>query len=127
MRGAAGTLRVAPGIRAPASLGRFAIVTAYNPASALTSTQDNRAALRRLRAELNDVRWLPARGHGTGPRGRAWDEPAFALLGAASHALALALGERLNQNAVLLGLPGGLPWLAATRPGFCGRSVGERL
>jgi hypothetical protein len=123
------SLRVAAGFPAPAELDHFAIVTAYNPASTITRTDLNRSAHRALRAELDAIghRWLPARAHGTGAAARRWDEPGFALLGPGAGAAALALGERLGQNAVLVGASGAAPGLVAARAGFCGRRVGDPL
>ncbi|HLM69403.1 MAG TPA: DUF3293 domain-containing protein, partial [Longimicrobium sp.] len=116
VRAPGGTLHLAPGRPAPRPLRPAAIVTAYNPASVRTSLAENRAAARRLLAQVADlgVPCLPARAHAPDLR---WNEPGVALLGPASLAAAVRLGAEWGQNAIL-GVDGaGVISLVATRPG----------
>lgn len=124
-----GTLRLAPGRPAPRPLRPSAIVTAHNPFSQPTPLAENRAAARRLlaRAAGFGVPCLPSRAHGTGPERLRWSEPGLALLGPAALDLAIALGVENGQNAILAVSPGGRVEIVATRNGFCGRAVGEKL
>ncbi len=124
VRTSGGSLRLAPGRPAPRPLRPAAIVTAYNPASVRTSVAENRAAARRLVDEVAalGVPCLPARAHAPDPR---WNEPGVALLGPAALAAAVRLGVACGQNAILAVDGAGLVSLVATRPGFCGRGVGE--
>lgn len=124
-----GTLRLAPGRRAPRPLRPSAIVTAYNPFSQPTPRAYNRAAARSLlaRAAGLDAPCLPARAHGTGPERLRWSEPGLALLGPAALDIAIALAAEYRQNAILAVSPGGSVEIVATRNGFCGRAVGEKL
>ncbi len=119
-----GTLRLASGGPAPRPLRPAAIVTAYNPASVRSSPAENRAAARRLLDEVAALRvpCLPARAHAPDPR---WNEPGVALLGPAALDAAVRLGVAWRQNAILTVDEAGLVSLVATRPGFCGRGVGE--
>jgi hypothetical protein len=119
-----GTLHLAPGCPAPRPLRPAAIVTAYNPASARTSLAENRAAARRLLAQVAalGVPCLAARAHAPDPR---WTEPGVALLGPAALDAAVRLGVQWGQNAILAVDGSGVVSLVATRPGFCGRGAGE--
>jgi len=119
-----GTLHLAPGRPAPRPLRPAAIVTAYNPASVRTSVAENRAAARRLLAQVValGVPCLPARAHAPDPR---WNEPGVALLGPGALDAAMRLGAAWGQNAILAVDGAGVVSLVATRRGFCGRGVGE--
>jgi hypothetical protein len=119
-----GTLHLAPGRPAPRPLRPAAIVTAYNPASVRTSVAENRAAARRLLAQVEalGVPCLPARAHAPDPR---WNEPGVALLGPAALDAAVRFGAEWGQNAILAVDGASVVSLVATRPGFCGRGVGE--
>lgn len=121
-----GTIRLAPGCPAPPLLRPAAIVTAYNPASSPTAAPQNRAAARRLLAQVAElgIPFLPARAHGST---REWDEPGLALLGPAARAAALRLAGSWHQNAIASIEDDGRVVLLATRPGFCGRAVGEEV
>lgn len=124
VRAPGGSLRLAPGRPAPRPLRPAAIVTAYNPASVRASLAENRAAARRLLDEVAalGVPCLPARAHAPAPR---WNEAGVALLGPAPLDAAVRLGVAWAQNAVLAVDDDGLVSLVVTRPGFCGRGVGE--
>lgn len=124
VRAPGGTLRLAPGRPAPRPLRPATIVTAYNPASVPTSPAENRAAARRLLAQVAalGVPCLPARAHAPDPR---WNEPGITLLGPAALDAAVRLGVEWGQNAILAVDGAGLVSLVVTRPGFCGRSPGE--
>ncbi|HEX8670343.1 MAG TPA: DUF3293 domain-containing protein [Longimicrobium sp.] len=124
VRAPGGTLRLAPGRPAPRPLRPAAIVTAYNPASVHASAAENRAAARRLLAQVValGVPCLPARAQAPDAR---WNEPGVALLGPAALAAAVRLGIEWGQNAILAVDDAGLVSLVATRPGFCGRDPGD--
>jgi hypothetical protein len=124
VRAPGGTLRLAPGSPAPRPLRPAAIVTAYNPASVRTSLAVNRAAARRLLAQVAalGVPYFPARAHAPNPR---WNEPGISLLGPAALDAAVRLGIEWGQNAILAIDGAGHVSLVATRPGFCGRSPGD--
>lgn len=124
VRAPGGTLHLAPGRPAPPPLRPAAIVTAYNPASVRASPAENRAAARRLLAQVAalGVPCLPARAHAPDPR---WTEPGVALLGPAALEAAVRLGIEWAQNAILTIDAAGRVSLVATRPGFCGRSPGD--
>lgn len=119
-------MRLAPGRPAPRLLRPSAIVTACNPASAVTPVPENRAAARRLLAQVTalGIPFFPTRAHGSI---REWDEPGLALLGPAARAAALRLAESWHQNAIIMIEDDGRVVLLATRPGFCGRAVGQEL
>lgn len=127
VRYAGRSIRIRPGHPAPGALGHFAVITAYNPASAATPLADNRRATRALGRGLAGRAWRPARAHGTGADARRWDEPGFAVLGPDARRSAVELGRALGQNAILAGAPGQPVVLVVTREGFCGRPVGESL
>jgi hypothetical protein len=126
VRAPGGTLRLAPGRPAPRLLRPAAIVTACNPASAPAPRPENRAAARALLREVSalGIPCLAARAHGST---REWDEPGLALLGPAARATALRLAAQWGQNAIAFTGTDGRVVLLATRPGFCGRAVGQEL
>jgi hypothetical protein len=119
VRGGGRTWRIVPGQPASLPVSAVVVLTAYNPASNPTSHAENRAALRTLRATLDAAGhpWLPARAHGTGETARQWDEPGFALSGEDAVELSVALGQMLDQNAVLVARAGEPPSLVVTRAG----------
>lgn len=121
-------LRVGRPAPLPPALRPAAVLTAWNPASELRSPARNRAAQRRLRAELDGLglALLPARARGTGPDADLWDEPGF-LACAAPLAAVTDLAGRYGQNAILWIGDRGVPELRASRPGFCGRRPGDPL
>ena len=119
------TLRLAPGTPAPRPLRSSAIVTAYNPFSAPATPAQNRAAFRRLLARVAGARRFPTRAHGTGPERLRWSEPGLSLPGAPD--AAITLGVEFLQNAILTVDAHGRVEIVVTRPGFCGRAVGERI
>lgn len=126
----AGPLSVRIGVPAPLPAADLpvAIITAYNPASLRCSPMENRTANARLEQHLQETgsRYLRALAHGTGPEATAWDEPGFAAL-AVDQERIIALGRDFGQNAIVWAAPDAPAVLIATRPGFCGRSVGETL
>jgi hypothetical protein len=121
-----GTLRLAPGRPAPRLLRPAAIVTACNPASAPAPKPENRAAARRLLQQVSElgIAFFPARAHGSAPE---WDEPGLALLGRSARDTAVRLAAAWGQNAIAAIGRDGRVVLLATRPGFCGRAVGEEV
>lgn len=120
-----GRVEVRSGVAAPAALRPSAIVTAYNPASQIQSTEQNRRAdqalLARIRA-LGLPHWRTL-AHGTGGD-PSWDEPGWCLLGDTREP-AVALGRDFGQNAIVwIDSEGGVA-MVGTRDGFCGARVGE--
>jgi len=119
------TLRV--GHPAPAPLHRTAVVTAYNPRSRPLSAARNRLADAALRRRLRgmDLRFHSVEAVPEGSGGDAWREPGYAVR--CTPDVAVALGRRYGQNAILWVVGGGWVQLIATRPGFCGAAPGEVL
>lgn len=121
-----GRVEVRSGVRAPAVLRPSAIVTAYNPASRLHSTEQNRRADGALLARIHALglpHWRTlARGTGGDPG--AWDEPGWCLSGD-TRAAAVALGRDFGQNAIVWVDPDGGVAMVCTRDGFRGARVGE--
>ena len=118
-----------PGSRAlPAELLPLAVVSAYNPRSVPRSVTRNRLADRALERRLRHAgaAFFRSLAGGTGPEAACWDEPGFALP-RADRASAVRLARRFGQNALLWLDADGTASLVATRPGFCGKRVGETL
>lgn len=88
-----------------------ALVTAANPRGAARSHAENDAALAALKSTLAGP-WLPAEGRDAAGR---WRETSVLLLGIA-RADAVALGRRLDQNAIVFAERGGVPELVFMRP-----------
>jgi hypothetical protein len=105
-----------------------AIVTACNPASHLQPEPDNHAANQRLRRVLlaTGASIVPALARGTGADAGVWDEPGF-LVSGISLAEAVNIAMSFGQNAIVWLDRQAAPVLIATRPGFFGASVGDRL
>ncbi|HET7234297.1 MAG TPA: DUF3293 domain-containing protein [Longimicrobium sp.] len=122
-----GTVQLRPGLAAPEALRPSAIVTAYNPASKIQSTEANERAdhalLGRVRA-LGLPHWRTL-AHGTGGGDpSAWDEPGWCLPGdTLDHAV--ELGRDFGQNAIVWTDAAGAVAMVCTRDGFCGARVGE--
>lgn len=91
-----------------------AFVTACNPYSAALSDDHNRERQARLERELRarSLRFLP--GIGQHPSNEWPGEPSFLIL-ALSLASARALGERLEQNAIVWAGEDGVPQLVLLR------------
>jgi len=105
-----------------------AILTAYNPRSQLQSEESNAAANRELGAALADAgaSCLATRAHGVGDDAGQWDEPGFCASGLPlAHAIILA--SRFDQNAIVWVDIDAVPVLIATRDGFTGARMGQRL
>jgi len=99
--------------------GRFgvscgAFVTACNPYSAALADEDNRERQAKLERELRarSLRFLP--GLGQHPSNEWPGEPSFLIL-ALSLASARALGDRLEQNAIVWAGEDGVPQLVLLR------------
>lgn len=109
VRGGAAVIRVGeplpPALRALAGGRAWGFLTAWNPGSQPQSARDNRAAERRL---LADVRALPNvaihPAYGVGRDG--WREPSFWLVGISRTTLD-ELGRRHRQRAWLYGVGDG--------------------
>lgn len=116
-----------PGL-APAALRPSGIVTAYNPASALRTPEENARAHRRLRNELGrlGLRWHRCVADADDADSPRWREPGFCVPGPTRDAV-VALGERFGQNAVVWVEPDGRVVLVATRRGFAGYGVGDTI
>jgi Protein of unknown function (DUF3293) len=91
-----------------------AFVTACNPYSAALSDDDNRERQAKLERELRSrsLRFLP--GIGQHPSNEWPGEPSFLIL-ALSLASARALGERLEQNAIVWAGEDAVPQLVLLR------------
>jgi hypothetical protein len=91
-----------------------AFVTACNPYSAALSDDDNRERQAKLERELRarSLRFLP--GIGQHPSNEWPGEPSFMIL-ALSLASARALGERLEQNAIVWAGEDAVPQLVLLR------------
>lgn len=111
-----------------AVLRPLGIITAYNPASVLCTEAENRAANLELQRELEaaGVVIYDVVAASTGEEGERWTEPGFAVAGLPREVL-VSLGERYGQNAIVWVDEEGRATLVVTRPGFCGRGVGEVL
>jgi putative PIN family toxin of toxin-antitoxin system len=89
-----------------------AFVTAANPRGRERSRAENDAAMVALKSELA---WPSLPGEGRDPAGRWGAEPSVLLLGI-TRAEALALGRRLEQNAIAFCERGAAPELVLARP-----------
>lgn len=89
-----------------------AFVTAANPRGRERSRAENDAAMAALESGLA---WPSLPGEGRDPAGRWGAEPSVLLLGT-TRAEALALGRRLEQNAVVFCERGAAPELLLVRP-----------
>jgi hypothetical protein len=91
-------------------LRAWAYLTAWNPGSRPLPLDENRRRQRELVAHLGDWQWL--RGRAEADDG-TWSEESLLVLGLPRED-AMALGREFGQNAVLVGVPGGvaeLVWL----------------
>lgn len=111
--GGAATIRIGeplPVVLRPLAGNRdWGFLTAWNPRSQPQRPPANRAAQRRLLADLRAERDLvihPALGMGTA----GWREPSFWIVGIAAEALE-RLGERYDQNGWLQGHGAGMAQL----------------
>lgn len=105
-----------------------AVITAYNPRSALRPAEENAVAQRRLRESLLQMgaELRPVVAGGTGPEPAAWSEPGFLLSGIPRERV-VEIASSFDQNAVLWIGEEGIPKLLVTRPGFAGAAVGAEL
>ena len=108
-RGGAAVIRVGeplpPALRALAGDRGWGFLTAWNPGSQPQSATDNRAAERRLLADVGALPGVvihPAYGVGTD----GWREPSFWLVGIERTTLE-ELGQRYRQRAWLYGVNNG--------------------
>jgi hypothetical protein len=126
-----------PGGSVPLRLGeRFsalallpcAIVTAYNPGSDLREAEWNRHADERLRALLlaEGITPIPTLATGTGPDADRWTEPGY-LASGLPLPVAVEIGRRFGQNAIVWVAEDAAPVLVASRTGFLGVEAGDRL
>jgi hypothetical protein len=75
-------------------------ITAYNPFSETLSKTDNEIAQQRLLEDIEKSGYLYLRGIGSDPSGEWEGEPSFLILGI-SKELALELGTKFKQNAIV--------------------------
>jgi hypothetical protein len=125
----AGATWVRPGAAADPALRPAGIVTAHNPASDPETTErQNRSAqaalLRELR--LRRISFFPALAIPSGPNAERWTEPGFAVVDV-DREMAVGLGARFGQNAIVWIDRAGHVSLVATRAGFCGANPGQEL
>jgi len=127
VHGPGGEVEVRPGRSAPPPLRPAGIVTAWNPASAQLSLDENERADGQLRARIAAaglIAW-PTLAHGTGDDG-SWDEPGWCLRGDV-RGDAIRLGAEFGQNAIVwIDAEGGVT-IVCTRARFCGGEIGEVL
>ncbi len=83
-------------------LPSFAILTAYNPKSALCSPRQNEQYHQKLIKALDQLPFPRFSGRGVDPKGQWPDEPNFLILGISKEE-AVKLGSQFGQNAIVYG------------------------